>query len=191
METFSALLPFLGETTGHQWVPLTKASNAEFWFFVCAWTNGWENSGDAGELGRHGAYYDVTAIGFVYFINPYSFGLSYKHKNTATKTKKATAYIWQNTLCTVCSMKYADVLWLCNKLLLVPCVLLTHILLILYVNTAKHRGPCHTFARYCIQHISWNKRTVLFCCDWYFLADSITLNFFNSFSSGRFQSNFR
>ena len=36
METFSALLagPLCGEFTGYRWIPLTKASDAEFWCFL-------------------------------------------------------------------------------------------------------------------------------------------------------------
>ena len=42
METFS--WPFVGETTGHRWISLTKASDVELWyfFFICAWTNDWD-----------------------------------------------------------------------------------------------------------------------------------------------------
>ena len=32
------------------------------WFFICAWTNGWVNYRDAGDLRRHRAHYDVTLI---------------------------------------------------------------------------------------------------------------------------------
>ena len=35
MEKFSALLaPWCGEFTGHQWIPLTKASDSELWYFL-------------------------------------------------------------------------------------------------------------------------------------------------------------
>ena len=53
-----------GEFTGHRWIPLTKASDAELWwvFFICAWTNNWANNGNAGDLRRHCAHYDVTII---------------------------------------------------------------------------------------------------------------------------------
>ena len=35
METFSALLALCeGEFTGHRWIPLTKASDAELWCFL-------------------------------------------------------------------------------------------------------------------------------------------------------------
>ena len=35
------------------------------WMFslICAWTNGWANSRDAGDLRRHRAHYDVTLMG--------------------------------------------------------------------------------------------------------------------------------
>ena len=55
METFSASLALLwGEFTGHRWIPLTKASDAELWFFyICAWTNCSVNSRYGGDLRRH------------------------------------------------------------------------------------------------------------------------------------------
>ena len=31
---------------------------------ICAWTNGWTNNRDAGNLRRHGAHYDVTVMCF-------------------------------------------------------------------------------------------------------------------------------
>ena len=30
--------------------------------FICAWINGWLNNGDAGDLRRHSAHYDVTVM---------------------------------------------------------------------------------------------------------------------------------
>ena len=33
-----------------------------FMFFICAWTNGWANNRDAGDLKRHRAHYDVTIM---------------------------------------------------------------------------------------------------------------------------------
>ena len=57
---------FWGESTGHRWIPLTKASDAELrCFFICAWTNGWANNRDAGDLGRLRAHYDVTVMIFL------------------------------------------------------------------------------------------------------------------------------
>ena len=39
-------------------------SNVELWIFslICAWTNGWANNRDAGDLRRHGAHYDVITM---------------------------------------------------------------------------------------------------------------------------------
>ena len=53
-----------GEFTGLRWIPRTKASDAELSCFL--WSapeiNGWVNNGEAGELRRHRAHYDVTAM---------------------------------------------------------------------------------------------------------------------------------
>ena len=63
METFSALLalcagnsPITGEFPSHkgQW------RGALMFPLFCAWTNGWVDNRDVGDLGRHRAYYDVT-----------------------------------------------------------------------------------------------------------------------------------
>ena len=52
--------PFWGESTGHRWIPLTKTSDAELWCFnfICAWTNGWGNNLDAGDLKRYHTHYE-------------------------------------------------------------------------------------------------------------------------------------
>ena len=66
---FPRYWPFVWEFTGHRWIPLTKASDAELWCFpTYAWTNGWVNNRYAGDLGRNRAHYDVTVM-IVY--NPY------------------------------------------------------------------------------------------------------------------------
>ena len=56
--------PLCGEFTGHRWIPITKASDVELWFFslICAWTNVWVNNQDVGNLGCHCAHYDVTVM---------------------------------------------------------------------------------------------------------------------------------
>ena len=53
-----------GLSIGHQWIPLTKASDAELWclYLICVWTNGWANNRGAGVLRRHRAYHDVTVM---------------------------------------------------------------------------------------------------------------------------------
>ena len=61
-EIFCVTGPLCGEFTVHRWIPLTKASDAELWFFslICAWTKNWVNNGDAGDLRRHYTHYEVT-----------------------------------------------------------------------------------------------------------------------------------
>ena len=49
-----------GEFTGHRWIPHTKASDAELWCFL--WINGWVNTREAGDLGRHHAHYDIIVM---------------------------------------------------------------------------------------------------------------------------------
>ena len=49
--------PSWGESTGHQWIPLTKISIQSF---MWSWTNGWINNGVAGDFRRHCAH--VTSL---------------------------------------------------------------------------------------------------------------------------------
>ena len=52
-----------GEFTGHRWIPLKGQWRGALMFsLICAWINGWINNGDAGDLRRHGAHYDVTVM---------------------------------------------------------------------------------------------------------------------------------
>ena len=53
-----------GEFTGHRWIPLTKAGDAELWCFLWSapWINGWINNREAGELRRYHAHYDVIVM---------------------------------------------------------------------------------------------------------------------------------
>ena len=52
-----------GESTGHRWIPLTKASDGAFMFsLICAWTNSWAITRDSGDLRRHRPHYDVTVM---------------------------------------------------------------------------------------------------------------------------------
>ena len=55
--------PLWGISTGDRWMPLTKARHAQlWWFFMCAWTNGWANSRHAGNLRRLSAHCDVVVM---------------------------------------------------------------------------------------------------------------------------------
>ena len=56
--------PLCGEFSSHWGIPLTKASDTElfFFFFICAWTNGWVNERDASDLRCHCAHHDITVM---------------------------------------------------------------------------------------------------------------------------------
>ena len=57
--------PLCREITGHRWIPLTKASDAELWCFLwSARINAWVNHRDAGDFRRHRAHYDVIVMNF-------------------------------------------------------------------------------------------------------------------------------
>ena len=54
--------PF-GEFTVHRWILLTKASKRSFDVFIdLRIDNGWVNNGEAGDLRRHRAHYDVIIM---------------------------------------------------------------------------------------------------------------------------------
>ena len=55
--------PLCAEFTGHRWIPRTKACHRALMFsLIWAWTNGWVNNRDAGNLRRHRAHYDLTLM---------------------------------------------------------------------------------------------------------------------------------
>ena len=51
-----------GESIGHRWITLIKASHWELWCSLWPWTTVWANSQDSGDLRRHGARYDVIVM---------------------------------------------------------------------------------------------------------------------------------
>ena len=65
--------PLCGEFTGHQWIPLTKASDTELWFFSFIWalTNGWVNNRNVDDLRLRHAHYDATVILASYYLTMY------------------------------------------------------------------------------------------------------------------------
>ena len=70
--------PLCGEFTGHRWIPIIKASDAELWcFFICARRNSWINNREAGDLRRHRVHYDVTVMISEYSECGYVFRLRY------------------------------------------------------------------------------------------------------------------
>ena len=56
---FHATGPLCRGFTGHQWIPLTKASDVELWYFL--WS---EHNCGAGDLRCHHAHYDVIVMLF-------------------------------------------------------------------------------------------------------------------------------
>ena len=54
--------PFLGESTGSPVDSPHKGHWTLMFSLICAWTNGWANHRDAGDLRRHRADYDVTVM---------------------------------------------------------------------------------------------------------------------------------
>ena len=63
---FRVIGPLWGESTGHPWI--VDSSHKDQWrgalmfFLTCAWTNGWANNRDPGDLKHHGTHYDVTEM---------------------------------------------------------------------------------------------------------------------------------
>ena len=55
-----------GKFTGQRWIPLTKASEAGLWYFLCStpWINSRVNNREAGDSRRHRAHYDVIVMGY-------------------------------------------------------------------------------------------------------------------------------
>ena len=51
-----------GEFTGHRWIPHTKASDAELWYFFYLRVNSWANNENAGDSRRYRAHYDVIVM---------------------------------------------------------------------------------------------------------------------------------
>ena len=64
-----------GKFSGHRWISLTKASDAELWCFfylICAQINGWVNNREAGDLRCHRAHFfnlKNHALDYNLFIN--------------------------------------------------------------------------------------------------------------------------
>ena len=64
METFSVLLAFCaGNSPDPGEFPSQRPVAWSFdVFLICAWINGWVNNGEASDLRRHRAHYDVTVM---------------------------------------------------------------------------------------------------------------------------------
>ena len=62
MEIFPRHWPYVRESTSHRWIPPTKASYVELWYFFDLLLNKGMTNRDAGDLRRHRAHYDVTVM---------------------------------------------------------------------------------------------------------------------------------
>ena len=64
METFPALLAICaGNSPVTGKFPAQRPVTRSFMFsLICAWINGWVNNGEAGDLRRHRAHYDVAIM---------------------------------------------------------------------------------------------------------------------------------
>ena len=59
-----------GEFIGGRWISRTKTSDAKLFLMfslICDWINGWVNNGEAGDLRRHRAHYDVSVMQVLFF----------------------------------------------------------------------------------------------------------------------------
>ena len=56
--------PSVRESSGHRWILLTRASDAELWCYLwsASWTNGWGKNRDAGDLRRLCAQYKAIIM---------------------------------------------------------------------------------------------------------------------------------
>ena len=59
---FRATGPLWEESTGHRWIPLTKASDAELWCYLWSGHEQTVEQTIDGDLKRHRANYDVTVM---------------------------------------------------------------------------------------------------------------------------------
>ena len=62
MQTFAALLAIcVGNSPVTGEFPVQKPVTLMF-YLICIWINGWVNNGEADDLRRHNAHYDVTVM---------------------------------------------------------------------------------------------------------------------------------
>ena len=92
-----------GEFTGTRWIPHTKASDAELWcfFFIYGRINGWVNTGEASDLRRHRAHYDVIVMWLCMLTAPtdWLYITECQHEDSVdasrrTKLDKHQPYTW-------------------------------------------------------------------------------------------------
>ena len=71
METFSTLLAICaGNSPGTGEFPAQRSVTRSLMFsLICVWINGWVNNGEAGDLRRYHAHYDVTVMIDLIFVD--------------------------------------------------------------------------------------------------------------------------
>ena len=85
METFSALLALCA---GIHWSPVSSPHKGQWhgalmFSLICAWTNGWVNNREAGDLRRHRAHYDIIVMEINWIRHQqYKERLNRHHNNT-------------------------------------------------------------------------------------------------------------
>ena len=88
METFFRVTGHLrGELTGHRWIPNTKTSDTGLLTFslICVRINGWVNNGEAGDLRRHRAHYDVIVMNKHIWYRESWGGMHQLHRDVSAK----------------------------------------------------------------------------------------------------------
>ena len=92
--------PLSDEFTGHRWIPLTKASEAELWCFLwCApWINNCVYNREAGELRRHRAHYDITVMECWRFIRSMQKN-THQLRQTGSQHCNRLQPRWRHNLC--------------------------------------------------------------------------------------------
>ena len=115
--------PLWGEFTIHRLIPQTKASDAEMFSLIRAWTNGWVNNRDAGDLRPHGSHHDVNVIISIYYrlshMYVYMYVCLYTHAYI-----RMHRYVHMHTY--TCSVSWEIFVWFIN---FIHVFILSHFLL--------------------------------------------------------------
>ena len=83
-----------GEFTGPRWIPRTKASEVRALMFslICTRINGWVNNGEAGDLRRKRAHYDVSLM-----VSPNMYKSWHDHQSSASLAFAWGIHRWPQT----------------------------------------------------------------------------------------------
>ena len=114
----SALLAFVRGFTGHWWIPLTKASDAELWCFI--WSAPEQTiEYIVGDLRRHRAHYDVTVISTqmqkIKIKTKITIQFQFNLAPTPGHWNRMAKLIWLGNLYTVISMLLMGFAELCTQ----------------------------------------------------------------------------